>query len=84
LFPGAAPNQVTQYLCQAVEPPIAPSLRISLTLQALARSRHIVLVVTGIAKRQLLDQLIKNPDPSIPFVQLVQQSQSPITIFEMD
>lgn len=84
LFPGAALNQVMPYLCQAAEPPVAPSPRISLTLQALARSRHIALVATGIAKRQLLDQLIRNPDPSIPFVQLMQQSQFPITIFEMD
>lgn len=84
LFPGTAYNQDTPYLCQAIYPPIAPSPRISLTLAALANSHHLVLVVTGIAKRQLLDQLIKRPDPLIPFVQLVQQCQSPVTIFETD
>lgn len=82
LFPGAALNQATPYLCQAVDPPIAPTSRISLTLSALASSRHIALVVTGVAKRRLLDQLIKFPDPSIPFVQLTQQSRSSITILE--
>ncbi|WP_317535020.1 6-phosphogluconolactonase [Nitrosomonas sp. Is37] len=82
LFPGMILDQDTPYLCQAVEPPLAPSLRISLTLPALASSCHIALVVTGIAKRQLLDRLIKNPDPLIPFVQLMQQCQSPITVFE--
>jgi 6-phosphogluconolactonase len=84
LFPGAVLNQDTPYLCQAVDPPIAPNPRISLTLPALASSLHIALVVTGITKRQLLDQWIKFPDPSIPFVQLLQQSQSPLTIFEMN
>lgn len=84
LFPGATLEQDSSYLCQAAEPPIAPSARISLTLPALASSHHIALVVTGIAKRQLLDQLIEAPDPLIPFVQLMQQCQSPITLFETD
>jgi 6-phosphogluconolactonase len=82
LFPGMTPDQDTPYLCQAAEPPFAPSSRISLTLPVLASSCHIALVVTSIAKRQLLNRLINHPDPLIPFVQLVQQCQSPITIFE--
>ncbi len=82
LFPGMPPDQDTPYLCQTAEPPFAPSSRISLTLPVLASSCHIALVVTSIAKRQLLDRLINNPDLTIPFVQLVQQCQSPITIFE--
>ncbi|SFM63037.1 6-phosphogluconolactonase [Nitrosomonas communis] len=82
LFPGMRLEQDTFYLCQAAEPPFAPSQRISLVLPVLASSYHIALVVTGIAKRQLLDRLINNPDPLIPFGQLVQQCQSPITIFE--
>jgi 6-phosphogluconolactonase len=76
------PDQDTPYLCQAAEPPFAPSSRISLTLPVLASSCHIALVVTSTAKRQLLDRLINNPDPLIPFVQLVQQCQSQITVFE--
>lgn len=84
LFPGLTMNHNTPYLCQAVDPPIALSPRISLTLPALVDSHHIALVIKGITKRQLLERLIRNPDPRIPFVQLMQQSQSPITIFETD
>lgn len=84
LFPGMRLKQDTPYLCQAAEPPFAPSPRISLPLPALASSCHIALVITGIAKRQLLDRLIKNPNPLIPFVQLMQQCHSPITIFEIN
>lgn len=82
LFPGVVHDPTNPYLCQAVEPPIAPSSRISLTLSALADSCHIAVVVTGAVKRQLLDQLIESPDPSIPFAQLIRLSSSPITIFE--
>lgn len=82
LFPGTMLDLATPYLCQAVEPPIAPNPRISLTLSALANSQHIALIVTGMAKRQLLDHLSESADPSLPFVQLTQRSPSLITIFE--
>ena len=78
-------SDATTQLCLAVGQPIAPSLRVSLTMNALINSQTIVLVVTGSAKRQLLDRLIDNPpDLSVPFVRLSQQSKCPIVIFETD
>lgn len=82
LFPGMTLTQDTPFLCLAAEPPLAPSQRISLTLPALASSCHIVFIVSGSAKRQLLDRLINTPNPLIPFVQLMLRCHSPITIFE--
>ncbi|MDP1558636.1 MAG: 6-phosphogluconolactonase [Nitrosomonas sp.] len=84
LFPGMNPELKTAHYCIAVEQPIAPSPRISLSLAALANSQNIALVVVGKAKRQLLNHLCQHPDPHIPFVWLLQRSQSPITIFETD
>jgi 6-phosphogluconolactonase len=86
LFPGMNPElDATPQMCLAVGQPIAPSLRISLTMNALTHSQTIILVVTGSAKRQLLDRLIDGPpDLSVPFVRLWQQSKCPIIIFETD
>jgi len=88
LFPGLRLHETsqpaTENRCIAVHPPIAPSLRISLSLEALASSQHIALVVTGKTKRQLLDTLEKQADPAVPLVWLLQRSGHPITVFEMD
>ncbi|MDR4515858.1 MAG: 6-phosphogluconolactonase [Nitrosomonas sp.] len=70
--------------CLAIYPPISPTPRISLSLDVLARSEKIALVVTGHSKRKLLDQLSDNPDPRVPLVWLLQWSQSTITVFETD
>ena len=83
LFPGMKPDLENDHLCVAVEPPVAPSARISLTLKALTNSQNIVVVATGAVKRRLIDKLTgKFPDPQIPFVWLMQYSHSPIIIFE--
>lgn len=88
LFPGLrlhnAPCSTTKQHCLAVHPPIAPTPRVSLSLDTLARSEQIALVVAGHSKRQLLDQLLENPDPKIPLVWLLQYSQSPIAVFETE
>ncbi|MDH5551918.1 MAG: 6-phosphogluconolactonase [Nitrosomonas sp.] len=84
LFPGMNPEIATPHHCVAVDRPIAPSLRISLSLAALANSQHIALVVVGKAKRLLLDRLSENPDPKIPLVWLLQRRQTPIVVFETD
>lgn len=81
LFPGMNSDLSTLH-CVAVAPPIAPSLRISLSLKMLVESEQIVLVVTGETKRRLLDRLTTNPDTKIPFIWLSQLSNSKITIFE--
>lgn len=84
LFPGMNPGMEDDRLCCAVEPPIVPTPRISLTLKALSNSQKIVIVVTGIAKRRLIDKLTSAPDPQIPFVWLMQHTNASIIIFETD
>ena len=84
LFPSMNPDLLSTHHCVAVEPPIAPSLRVSLSLKMLAESKNIVLVVTGKTKRQLLDQLNEKPDARLPIVWLLQRSRSPVTVFETD
>ena len=82
LFPGMNPDLIDAHHCVAVAPPVAPSLRISLSLKLLASSERIVLVVTGESKRRLLDRLTTNPDTKIPFIWLSQLANSKITILE--
>jgi len=82
LFPGMNPDLTDTHHCVAVAPPIAPSLRVSLSLEMLANSEHIALVVTGKSKRRLLDQLNEYPDPKLPIVWLLQLSDTAITVFE--
>ena len=85
LFPGMDPDLTTAHLCLCVEPPIAPSPRISLALTTLADSRNIAVVVIGAKKRRLIDQLTSAPqNQQIPFAWLMQRSHSPIMIFETD
>jgi 6-phosphogluconolactonase len=85
LFPGMNPDMKDNRLCCAVEPPIVSTPRISLTLKALSNSHNIVIVVTGTAKRRLIDKLTSaTPDQKIPFVWLMQHTNSSIIIFETD
>jgi 6-phosphogluconolactonase len=84
LFPGMNLDFLSRHHCIAVAPPIAPSLRVSLSLDILANSENIALVVTGKTKRRLLDQLSENPDSKFPISWLLQRNQSPITVFETD
>jgi 6-phosphogluconolactonase len=82
LFPGMNLDVTSAQHCVAIAPPIAPSLRVSLSLEMLANSEQIVLVVTGESKRRLLDRLTTNPDTKIPFIWLSQRANSKITILE--
>ncbi|MDP1787799.1 MAG: 6-phosphogluconolactonase [Nitrosomonas sp.] len=84
LFPGMNPDLLSRHHCIAVAPPIAPSLRVSLSLAMLAQSEQIALVVTGKNKRKLLDELTELPNPEKPLVWLLQQTNAPIIAFEMD
>lgn len=84
LFPGMNPEIATPHHCVAVDQPIAPSLRISLSLTALANSQHIALVVVGKEKRQLLDHLCEHPDPQVPLIWLLQHRKTPVVVFETD
>lgn len=82
IFPGHSINSASNSLCEVAVPPIAPSIRISLAFSLLASSDHIIVVVTGQNKKKRLEQFIDSQDPQIPFIRLVQQTHSPITIFE--
>ena len=82
IFPGHPINSASNSLCEVATPPIAPSIRISLAFSLLASSHHIIIVVTGQNKRRRLEQFIDSQDPQIPFMRLVQETHSPITIFE--
>ena len=84
LFPGMNPELPATHHCIAVQSPVAPSPRISLSLKTLTDSEQVALVVVGKAKRQLLDRLSEQPDPQIPLVWLLQRRQSPIVVFEAD
>ena len=84
LFPGMNPDVRSTHHCIAVAPPIAPSQRMSLSLNLLAKSEQIVLVVTGAGKRLLLDRVCKNSDSKLPIVSLIHHSQATINIFETD
>lgn len=82
LFPGMNPDLLSRHHCVAVAPPIAPSLRVSVSLRILAESEHIALVVTDKNKRLLLDRLNGHSDSGIPLTWLLQRASSPITVFE--
>ncbi len=82
LFPGMRPDLTDTHHCVAVAPPIAPSQRISLSLNILANSEHIAVVVTGESKRRLLDKITEKPDPGLPIDWLLQGTQTTITAFE--
>ncbi|SEM67989.1 6-phosphogluconolactonase [Nitrosomonas marina] len=85
LFPGLELHKTTGVStsrCIAVSPPLAPSHRISLSLDALANSAQIALVVTGKSKRQLLDRIENVADPAIPLVWLLQRARTPVAVFE--
>lgn len=77
-------EEITEQYCIAINPPAAPSPRVSLSLAALASSEQIALVITGKAKRQLLNQISKFPDPRIPLVWLLQRCSSVVNVFETD
>lgn len=84
LFPGMNPDLLSAHHCIAVAPPIAPSLRMSLSLEMLASSEQIVLVVMGENKRKLLDRISEKPDPRLPIAWLLQRTQTPVRVFETD
>ncbi|GKS70049.1 6-phosphogluconolactonase [Nitrosomonas sp. PY1] len=81
LFPGMHFDLLATQHCVAVAPPIAPSLRVSLSLPLLGQSNHIALVVVGKAKQQLLNQLSEDIDSKLPIARLLQYARSQIDIF---
>jgi 6-phosphogluconolactonase len=85
LFPGIAPPSALDPLgsqrCLAVTPPgsaVAPGARrLSLTLAALLDTRRLILLVTGAAKRAVIDrEIAASPDaPASPLAAVLRQRQ---------
>ena len=82
IFPGSPISSLSHALCEVAVPPVSPSIRISLAFSLLISSHQIIIVVIGENKRKYLEQFINSQDTRIPFVRLIQQTRSPITIFE--
>ncbi|WAC23771.1 6-phosphogluconolactonase [Blastomonas sp. SL216] len=61
-------------------PPEAPFDRLSLTLSALVRARHIMLVLKGADKRKVLDDALSGHS-DLPIARLLKAAQAPVTIF---
>ncbi len=61
-------------------PPEAPFDRLSLTLSALVRARHIMLVLKGTEKRKILDDALGGAN-DLPIARLLSAAQAPVTIF---
>ncbi len=61
-------------------PPEAPFDRLSLTLSALVRARHIMLVLKGADKRKVLDDALSGAN-DLPIARLLKAAQAPVTIF---
>lgn len=85
LFPGAA--ELAQGLSTgapvlALRPPHAPHPRLSLSLHALLQSRDLVLMISGQAKRQVLERALGDgPVEDLPVRAILRQTAVPVSIF---
>lgn len=85
LFPdfsglAQALNPENESLCTPVKTAASPYQRISLTLAALLQTQHTALLIFGQSKRMVFDQALSG-DTLFPIEKLLQQLQSPMTIF---
>lgn len=86
LFPGHPGNAAGGGPCLAVADCPPPRPRISLTLDALAASRHVTLVCADAEKSRLLDAVLAGAAGTrdLPVSLLLDATHSPITLFETD
>ena len=61
--------------------PVDPKQRISWSLEALLKTDHLVLAITGEKKRQILIDAIEGRANHLPISKLVQQTQTPLSVF---
>lgn len=85
LFPGA-PNLAEGLAgprpCLATRPPGAVEPRLTLTLPILLDARRVVLLVTGAAKRTVLDAALgPGPVEAMPVRAVLRQEKAPVEIF---
>jgi 6-phosphogluconolactonase len=85
LFPGAAQlaeGLSTSASALAVHPPHAPHARLSLSLCALLASRDLVLMISGAAKRQILERALgEGPVEELPVRAILRQTAVPVSVF---
>ncbi len=85
LFPGAtelAQGLSTEAPALAVRPPLAPHPRLSLSLHALLQSRDLVLMISGQAKRGVLERALgEGPVEELPVRAILRQTAVPVSIF---
>ena len=86
-FPGAdtlerALDPDSEEIVVAVRPPLAPHDRMTLTLSALLRSRHLYLHITGQRKWVVLQEALEvDSPPANPIGIVIQRSEVPIEVF---
>ena len=84
LFPGAAElaeGLSTEAWALAVRPPRAPHPRLSLSLRALLQSRDLVLVISGEAKRRVLERALEEgPVEELPVRAILRQAAVPVSV----
>jgi 6-phosphogluconolactonase len=85
LFPGAptlAEGLRNNAPVLAVRPPRAPHARLSLSLSALMQSRDIALLVSGPAKRRVLEEALgEGPVEDLPVRAILRQTAVPVSVF---
>lgn len=83
LFPsfGKAYDDVTGVVSVLPEPlpPEAPYPRLSLSMATLAAAREIIMVISGDAKRALVETAVRGGD--LPVARLLRAAKHPVTIF---
>lgn len=85
LFPGASnlgAGLAGPAPCLAMRPPGAAEPRLTLTLPVLLDARRVVLLVTGTAKRAVLDAALgPGPVEEMPIRAVLRQERTPVEIF---
>lgn len=84
LFPGAAElaeGLTTEAAALAVHPPHAPHPRLSLSLGALLDTRDLVLMISGPAKRHVLERALEEgPVEDLPVRAILRQTAVPVSV----
>nr|WP_275975747.1 6-phosphogluconolactonase [Geothrix terrae] len=84
LFPGAAElaeGLTTEAAALAVHPPHAPHPRLSLSLRALLDTRDLVLMISGPAKRRVLERALEDgPTEELPVRAILRQTVVPVSV----
>jgi len=87
LFPGAAQlakavDMHSNRLCAAIKPQNAPHERMTLTLPTLLAAKEIILHITGLEKKVVLDKaLADGPSEAMPIRYILRQKVVPVTVW---